>query len=468
MNSSTFRLAALLWPALLLAADPSGAMEARLAQLRANPPALYAFLLRMPKGGDLHNHLTGAVYAESYLDAAAEDGLCANLRAGSLVLPNQDGGCAEGDVPAARAARDNALRNELIDSFSMRAFVPGTESAHDHFFGAFAKFNAVKAGHRGAFLAELTRRAAEQNESYLEVMAINGKPANPLADKIGLNTDFDRGREQLLAGGLDAVVEQLHARLDDTEKSRRAALGCDAEPNSPACRVAVRYLFEVLRESPANQVFAEALAGFRLAAVEPLLVGVNFVQAEDGMVSMRDYHLHMRIMQYLRKTYPKIHVTLHAGELAPGLVPPEGLRFHIREAVEIAGAERIGHGVDLAYETDSEGLLLLMRRKRILVEINLTSNDLILGVRGNQHPLPEYLKAGVPVAISTDDEGVSRTHLTQELLRAAIDYRLSYAELKEMARNSLQYAFVEEAEKARLRKDLEERFRAFEKPPAIE
>jgi adenosine deaminase len=183
---------------------------------------------------------------------------------------------------------------------------------------------------------------------------------------------------------------------------------------------------------------------------------------------MRDYHLHMRIVEYLRKTYPKIHVTLHAGELAPGLVPPEGLRFHIREAVEIAGAERIGHGVDLAYETDSEGLLLLMRRKRILVEINLTSNDLILGVRGNQHPLPEYLKAGVPVAISTDDEGVSRTHLTQELLRAAIDYRLSYAELKEMARNSLQYAFVEEAEKARLRKDLEERFRAFEKPPAIE
>jgi adenosine deaminase len=459
MNSSTFRLAALLWPALLLAADPSGAMEARLAQLRANPPALYAFLLRMPKGGDLHNHLTGAVYAESYLDAAAEDGLCANLRAGSLVLPNQDGGCAEGDVPAARAARDNALRNELIDSFSMRAFVPGTESAHDHFFGAFAKFNAVKAGHRGAFLAELTRRAAEQNESYLEVMAINGKPANPLADKIGLNTDFDRGREQLLAGGLDAVVEQLHARLDDTEKSRRAALGC---------RVAVRYLFEVLRESPANQVFAEALAGFRLAAVDPLLVGVSFVQPEDGAISMRDYHLHMRIVEYLRKTYPKIHVTLHAGELAPGLVPPEGLRFHIREAVEIAGAERIGHGVDLAYETDSEGLLLLMRRKRILVEINLTSNDLILGVRGNQHPLPEYLKAGVPVAISTDDEGVSRTHLTQELLRAAIDYRLSYAELKEMARNSLQYAFVEEAEKARLRKDLEERFRAFEKPPAIE
>jgi adenosine deaminase len=470
MNSSTFRharrLGALLWPSLALAADPSAAMEARLAQLRADPPALYAFLLRMPKGGDLHNHLTGAVYAESYLDAAAEDGLCANLRAGSLVPPSKDGGCVDGDVPAARAASDNALRNALIDSFSMRDFWPGRESAHDHFFATFTKFNAVKPEHRGAFLADLTRRAAEQNESYLEVMATNGKPVNPLADKVGWNqdnADFDHNREQLLAAGLDTFVEQLRARVDDTEKSRRAALGCGTEPDSPACRVVVRYLFEVLRESPAQQVFAQALAGFRLAAADPLLVGVNFVQAEDGAISMRDYHLHMRIMGYLRKTYPKVHVTLHAGELAPGLVPPEGLRFHIREAVEIAGAERIGHGVDLSYESDSGGLAELMRRNRVLVEISLTSNDQILGVRGNQHPLPEYLKAGVPMAISTDDEGVSRTHLTQEFLRAAIDYKLSYAELKEMARNSLKYAFVEEPEKTRLQKDLEDRFRAFEK-----
>jgi adenosine deaminase len=470
MNSSTVRRArrmgALLWPCLALAADPPGAMEARFAQLRGDPPALYAFLLRMPKGGDLHNHLTGAVYAESYLDAAAEDGLCANLRAGSVVLPNKDGGCAEGEVPAARAVSDNTLRNALIDSFSMRDFVPGRESAHDHFFATFVKFNAVKPEHRGAFLADVTRRAAEQNESYLEVMAINGKPVNPLADKVGWNgdnTDFDRSHRQLLAGGLDTVVGQLRTRIDDTEKTRRTALGCDTAPDSPACRVAVRYLFEVLRESPAQQVFAQALAGFRLAAVDPLLVGVNFVQAEDGVVSMRDYHLHMRIMQYLRRTYPKVHVTLHAGELAPGLVPPEDLRFHIREALEIAGAERIGHGVDIDYEKDSAGLIELMRHNHVLIEINLTSNDLILGVRGNEHPLPEYLKAGVPVAICTDDEGVSRTHLTQEFLRAVLTYKLSYAEVKEMARNSLKYDFVEEPEKTRLQKDLEDRFRAFEK-----
>ena len=77
-----------------------------------------------------------------------------------------------------------------------------------------------------------------------------------------------------------------------------------------------------------------------------------------------------------------------------------------------------------------------------MVEINLSSNDLILGVRGKDHPLPVYRKHGVPVALSTDDEGVSRSHLTEEYLRAALTYDLSYADLKEMARNSLEYSFL--------------------------
>jgi adenosine deaminase len=170
----------------------------------------------------------------------------------------------------------------------------------------------------------------------------------------------------------------------------------------------------------------------------------------------------MRMVAYARKQYPKVHVSLHAGELAPGLVPPDALRFHIREAVDVAGAERIGHGVDVLYETDSRALLERMRQRHILVEINLSSNDQILGVRGSDHPLPAYRRAGVPLALSTDDEGVARSHLTAEFLRAALTYKLTYQDVKEMVRNSLRYAFVEEPEKARLEHDLEARFREFE------
>jgi adenosine deaminase/adenosine deaminase CECR1 len=133
---------------------------------------------------------------------------------------------------------------------------------------------------------------------------------------------------------------------------------------------------------------------------------------------------------------------LHAGELTLGLVDPRELRFHIREAVEVGQARRIGHGVDIAYENDALGLLEEMRERDVLVEICLTSNDIILNVRGDEHPLPLYLEAGVPVTLVTDDEGVARIDLTNEYLRAALTYDLGYRELKAMARNSLAYSFL--------------------------
>ena len=144
----------------------------------------------------------------------------------------------------------------------------------------------------------------------------------------------------------------------------------------------------------------------------------------------------------LHKFYPATHVSLHADELAMGLVPPEGLQFHIRESIERGGAERIGHGVAVMSEDDPIGLLREMAKKNVLVEICLTSNDVILGVSGDRHPLPIYMKYGVPVALATDDEGVSRSDMTHEYLRAVETYGLSYADLKRMARASLEHSFI--------------------------
>src|SRR6202012_2950517 len=132
--------------------------------------------------------------------------------------------------------------------------------------------------------------------------------------------------------------------------------------------------------------------------------------------------------------YPGVHISLHADELAPGMVPPDGLTFHIRLAVEQGEAERIGHGVDIMYEENPYELLKEMAAKHVMVEINLTSNDVILGVRGKDHPLPIYLKYGVPVALSTDDEGVSRIDMTHEYVRAVETYQLNYRDLKRMVR----------------------------------
>ena len=143
-------------------------------------------------------------------------------------------------------------------------------------------------------------------------------------------------------------------------------------------------------------------------------------------------------------------------------MPPNGLRSHIREAIETGHAQRIGHGVDVTQEDRPLELLREMAQKRIAVEICLTSNDLILGVKGDGHPFPVYRKYGVPVVIATDDEGVSRSDMTHEYLRAVQGYGLNYAELKKIVRDSIAYSFAESATKAKLLSDLDARFRDFE------
>ena len=157
---------------------------------------------------------------------------------------------------------------------------------------------------------------------------------------------------------------------------------------------------------------------------------------------MAEYHTEMLMLDYLHSVYPKVHISLHAGELAPGLVPPEGLRFHIREAVELGHAERIGHGVDILYEDQPQQLLKQMADQHIDVEINLVSNQGILGVTGTNHPLAAYRAARVPFSLSTDDEGVSRTDLTHNYVQAVTDQNLTYADLKQSARSSLEHSFL--------------------------
>ena len=131
---------------------------------------------------------------------------------------------------------------------------------------------------------------------------------------------------------------------------------------------------------------------------------------EDWYVPMHDFELHMKMLDYLHGIYPKVHISLHAGELAMSLVPPEGLRFHIRESVDRGHAERIGHGVSVMNEDRPLDLLREMARKKILVRnFRLTSNDVILGVKGACPSIANLSsRYAVPVALATDDEGVSR------------------------------------------------------------
>jgi adenosine deaminase len=411
------------------------------------PLALHAFLIAMPKGGDLHNHLSGAVYAESWIAQAAADGLCVDLATSSLVDKSDATApsCGTGRRPAADALSDQHFYDTLVDAFSMRSFVPyAGHSGHDQFFDTFRRFDAVTPQqHMGDWLDEVSARAATQNEQYLELMVTPPfAHAAQLARTLGWQNNFDALRRQLLAHGLKDEMATDEQLLTQALAERNRQQHCDSAQAAGGCAVQIRFLYQVLRGAAPERVFAQTLLGFELASVDPRWVGINFVMPEDGYLSMRDYTLQMRMLDYLHRLYPKVHISLHAGELAPGLVPPDGLRFHIRQAVEIGHAERIGHGVDVMYEDHPEALLDEMAARHVMVEINLTSNDVILGVHGAEHPLPMYMKHGVPVALSTDDEGVSRIDLTHEYVRGAEDFGLDYPALKQMARNSLTYSFL--------------------------
>jgi adenosine deaminase len=437
---------------------------------RESPLQLNAFLTRMPKGADLHMHLAGAIYAETFIKDGAADLLCISPATHSFIKPvgttrsiPQQPVCGEGNVRAEDAFKDQKLYDALVDAFSMRTFVPSSGiSGHDQFFATFDRFRNLNKSHTGEWLDEVATRAAAQNEQYLEVMETPifsdlskivstiewpTTPADPARNRTGDATgtsreDLSHLRDTLLKDGLRDEVAVDRKELDGALDARDRIENC-GQPNArAACSVKVRFLYQVLRAFPPQHVFAQTLLAFEVASVDPRVVGINFVQPEDAYLSMSEYHRQMLMLDYLHSVYPKVHITLHAGELAPGLVPPDGLRFHIREAVDLGHAERIGHGVDVMYENDPHALLKELADRHIMVEINLTSNDVILGVTAPWHPLPSYLAAGVPIAFSTDDEGVSRIDLTNEYTRAAMEFNLSYLDLKQSGRTSLEHSFL--------------------------
>jgi adenosine deaminase len=431
------------------------ASEARAAHaydvaVKGGPLTLNAFLDQFPKGADLHIHLAGAVYAETFIKDAAEDGLCVDPKALAFAQPP----CTP---PLESAAGLNGvltpaqqdLYDRLIDSFSIRSFVPTPDdSVHDQFFATFGRYHGLGNRHLGEWVDEIASRYAAQNQQYLELMETPiFDHAREIADQNKLNMDFAAYRNTLLSLMIKDEVFPDREHVRAAEALRRDLEHCGTPHATPACKVTVRYIYQVLRGNSPEQVFAQALLGFEtvqasMDARDDTYVGINFVMPEDGFVSMRDYTLQMKMLDYLHSVYPKVHITLHAGELAPGLVPPEGLRFHVRQAIELGHAERIGHGVDVMYEDNAQGLLKLMAQKHIMVEINLSSNEAILGVKGNEHPFPIYRAAHVPVALSTDDAGVSRIVITHEYVRAALEYHVTYQDLKQLARTGMEHNFL--------------------------
>ncbi|MCA6029928.1 hypothetical protein KFX89_24705 [Bacteroides thetaiotaomicron] len=455
--------------------------------IKGNHAALRQFFTAMPKGGDVHNHLTGSAYAETYFELAAKKGMYVDLKTGKLYKEKPE------DVETIQLSKDmDDLHNHrmaLIDKWSIRNFQPYKYplGPDEYFFGTFGLLSALTSDidDLAYLMHELKVRAVRENVQYLEVMATS--PSVPT--DCFLDEDYDTYDEQLkehvkngtyddarkllekIIGEFDAkateavsdYVDFVHA-LDERSNTLKNHLGVDTE------NLVCRYQGYSSRGSEPLKVFAQLYVVHKACKQDggKLLAGCNIVAAENGEKSMLYYRLHMEMFAALATKFPDVPTSLHAGELTLGLGRPEHLTYHIGQAVNTAKAHRIGHGVDLPFEQDSDELLKVMQDKKIPVEINLTSNEFILGVKDSEHPISLYHKAKVPLMLCTDDPGILRTSLTEQYTLAALRYGFSYHEIKQFALNSIEYAFLTEENRDSLPNKLNDLLAEFEKKFYIE
>ena len=419
----------------LAVCSPAFADEAstarRFEQARRDEPSLIAFLKAMPKGGDLHRHFPADIFAEEAVRLAILQGLFFDP-ATTRFEPES----GPGRVPATRLLSDDTLRYQFLNAASMRGPVTGPAGGHDQFFRTFGILGtALPKPDLASRLVETSRRARLQNVQYLELMAGPGRDAMERVRSAALATDTPEELPRRLKPLIDEYVTAARQDLDLWEREVTDKAGLDRP-------VVVRYLIAAARTDTDARIMATWAAGFSLMQVDPRVVGVNLLAPEDHPASQDGFERQMRILDALWRQFGGPNISLHAGELNLWVSPVEPMTSRIRRSIEMGHARRIGHGVSIAWESDLPSLLRMMRREGIAVEVCPTSNAVILGVEGDRHPFRLYRRAGVPLTINTDDEGISRSNLTMEYVRAVRGWNLSYRDLKELVRNGVEYSFL--------------------------
>lgn len=428
-------LTAVLSGAWLSAAE---GFDARFAEIRdqASARELYAFLRAVPKGGDLHHHgLLGAL-AEEILEAATDTQL---LRGNAFYTRVRDGGCGGQDYLRFRNIQRSTWSKlsecEQADYAPLKDLTPTLRSAwlsslkldrpgegRDEFFerivprlGEIIRNPYVSA----ELLARMAKRYRGEGLVYLET-------------QFRTNNMLDAEGQLMDAEAALAIVRERLGRPDVREGG-----------------VAVRFLYTLIRFAPDAEAQAERAFAW-VAGHRDWWVGVNMAGREDN-----DKGNALRLLpvfRKLRRQYADVPLTLHGGELDRS--GPE-----VRNTL-LLGARRIGHGLNLV--TDPDGMLLL-RTGIAMIEINLVSNQLLEYFPDlREHPFPEYLRTGVPVALSTDDPGAWDSNIVDEYFFATRTFRLTWSEVVALGRTSLERSFAEPELRARLLAEYEGRVKRFE------
>jgi len=264
-----------------------------------------------------------------------------------------------------------------------------------------------------------------------------------------VQTKFDTALTDFSIDDLEQAYAQVSHLIEDQSVGRsirnqingweaEAVLNKTKHDGTPS----VRYIGYIIRVIGLRDFFIATISNLTAVNRDDRIVSLTLVVPEDLPAAVADFENQMKIIDFLWQKMDQPNLSLHAGELNLDDATPDILKDRIRKSINLGHSKRIGHGVSIAWESDSTQLLTQMARDKTLVEICLTSNEAILGIKGSDHPFQLYRKFGVPVSLNTDDEGVSRSTLTLEFVKAIERYDLRYADLIELGRNSLEYSFL--------------------------
>lgn len=414
----------------------SGRFEA--IRTAASPAELYTFLYALPKGGDLHNHLGGAVRPEWWYELGTNpalnggDTFYTRVKFSTtpdtgeeLTLFRNIRGYAYRQLPPAVQADyvrldqlSSGLKQAWLDALRLDRPGEGRAEFFGQLFQRLGQFFQNPHVNAESMVWNMKAFGAE-NLRYLEgqihVQGFTDNEGNPISP--------------------EAFADHLRRRL--------------AQPDAIATGVTLRLQVPVLRFLPNAEQQLEELYEFA-AAHRDLFVGLNLVGIEDNG------HGHPRRFlgkfRELRRRFPTLALSIHAGER-------DGPDTHIRDTL-LLGASRIGHAVNILQDPDT---YLLLRGNHWLVECNLISNRLLEYVPDlSKHHFPELLRTGVPTCLNTDDRGMWDSNLTDEYYTAVTTYNLSWDELVLIGRNSLTYSFAQPDVKAKLLADYDAAVTAFE------
>ncbi|MBN9660348.1 MAG: adenosine deaminase [Acidobacteria bacterium] len=379
---------------------------------------LYRLIWALPKGGDLHNHHEYSIPMSFWLEGAARHGYLTRTKLSS---------CGESEAFQWLTLRPDSVKK--LSACAQRDFTP---------------VSALTEPQRKAWLAALTLDPTESRDEFFDrlVRRLGDLERDPklMGDALVIaQTQLQSENALYLETQLDP--REFHGLTED--QGAAAIRSRLARQDSLATRIPVRMQVSALRFLPGAE--NDLRDGFAFVQRNrDLWVGVNLVGREDNPDG-RPARFATALRQ-LRQNYPSVHLSLHAGESSQA-------DSHVLDTLHL-GAERIGHGTN-AY-LDPEAMKIL-REGRRLVEVSLTSN-LALGYVSDlrRHPFPTYLRQGIPVCLNTDDRGVMDSNLTDEYFAAISLFDLSWDEVVQIGRWSLEFSFAE----APLKKELLTRYAA--------